>query len=78
MKIEIFTLRDCLACGIAKRVLETQNLEFTERIVHEDITIDEVKKRFPEVKTVPFIILDDGSVIGYPQLLDYFSEEIDE
>jgi glutaredoxin len=71
MQIEIFTKIGCPACDRAKQILTSHNYTYTEHVLGETITREEIKQRFPNASSVPIIIVDSVRVgsIGQLQLL---------
>jgi glutaredoxin len=63
--IEMYGTNDCVFCDRAKELLQRYDKEYTyiNVIETEDIT-EAFFKKFPGVKTVPQLALDDGFHIG--------------
>lgn len=68
MNIQIYTKENCSYCIKAKNLLKNKNLEYTEIKINIDISLEDFKNKFPEVKTVPYIIINDSVIGGYSEL----------
>lgn len=78
MKIDVYTKPSCAACLFTKRYLQTQGMDFfTEIIVDKDITVAEVRERFPQALTVPIIVIDEIYIGGYPELAEFLEKRIE-
>lgn len=69
--ITIYGKQNCGFCTMAQNLLETSKLEYQKFIIDENITRDEFVSKFPDVRTVPLILLDDVRIGGYQQLKEY-------
>ena len=69
MKVEIYTKPNCHWCSESKKLLDDNKIEYTNYKIGENITIDEVRAKFPDAKTVPIILFDDVFLGGYQELL---------
>jgi len=74
MKVDIYTKTSCAACLFAKDYLKKQEMDFTEFIVDKDITVDDVKNKFPQASTVPIIVIDDVFIGGYTELSEFLDK----
>jgi len=52
----------------AKILLKGLGMEFTESRIGNNITRDEFIEKFPDAKTVPYILVDGKPIGGYEQL----------
>lgn len=73
--IRIFSKPDCPYCDQAKNLLNMKGYTYTEFVVGEDVTREEFMESFPNVKTVPYIIVGNNHIGGYKQLVDMLGEE---
>jgi len=64
MKIEIYTKSKCSNCVIAKQLLEANNLAYTELDVNEPDVMLGLIMRYPEVRQMPQIFINDDRVGG--------------
>lgn len=73
MKIEIYTKDNCGYCVRAKSLLTTKNVPFTQYHIGKDVTRDEVIAKFPHVRTVPIVLIDDVFLGGFTDLEQLFN-----
>lgn len=66
--MKIYSKDGCPQCESAKKYLNERNIPFTEIKIGRDITREEFMARFPDVRTVPFI-MNNESVVGDYQCL---------
>jgi thioredoxin reductase (NADPH) len=74
MRAVIYSKDDCPYCDRAKTLLETKQIEYEEIKVGKDITREEFLEKFPNVRTVPQIYLDESYIGGYDSLVKHFGE----
>lgn len=74
MKIDVYTKTSCAACLFTKKYLNEQGMAFTELIVDKDITVDEVRTKFPQASTVPIIVIDENYIGGYTELSEFLEK----
>lgn len=58
MNIEVYTRAGCSRCVNLKEILRNKNVEFTEHIIGETVTREEVVERFPNIKMLPIVVCD--------------------
>lgn len=75
MGIVLYSKFDCSYCTKAKALLSSKNLSFNEIVVGQDVVREEFISIFPQVKTMPFIIIDGNHVGGYDELKEYFDSQ---
>lgn len=61
--IELITRRHCPKCEEVKKWLRSRDIVFTELIIDETITVEEVKDKWPEMMNLPICTVD-GTFIG--------------
>ena len=71
--IIVYTKDNCSYCVMAKQYLQSKNLMYTEMKLGTDLSRDEFMTIFPEVKSMPFIIIDGEEVGGYDRLVEYYN-----
>lgn len=71
MKAEIISKPYCPYCTKAKNLLELSNIPYTEKILYEDLSKEQLLERVPEAKTVPQIWIDDNHIGGYDELVEF-------
>jgi|TARA_B100001939_G_scaffold341986_1_gene352389 glutaredoxin len=63
MKNIVWSKVPCGFCEAAKTLLKSKNIEFEERMIGKEWTMEQFLEDVPGAKTVPQIILD-GKLIG--------------
>lgn len=71
--IVLYTKDNCSYCVMAKQYLQSKGLKYNEMKLGVDLTREEFVTLFPEVKTMPFIIVDGEKVGGYDRLQEWAS-----
>lgn len=71
--IIIYTKDNCPFCVKAKEFFSQKNELYTEMKLGEDLTREDFMSIFPDVRTVPFIIINGEKVGGYDRLVEYYS-----
>ena len=71
-QIVVYTKDACPSCNKAKALLALKGKTYTEVNVGQDIIREQFMNLFPNVKTVPFIIIDGVQIGGYDKLAEYF------
>lgn len=69
--ILIYSKPSCAFCDKAKTFLRMKNIEFTESVLGEDILTEDFTSLFPEVRTVPFVVIDGVKIGGYDKLVEW-------
>jgi len=65
----------CPYCVKAKALLTAKGAVFTEVTVGEDIMKEDFVSLFPNVQTVPFILIDGKQIGGYVALVEYYANQ---
>lgn len=71
--ILVYTKDNCPFCDQAKTLLRMKDQRFQEMKIGLDITREEFVDIFPDVRTVPFIIINGEQVGGYDRLVEYYN-----
>ena len=71
--IDIYTKEDCAFCFQAKAFMQKKNLPYTEHLVGRDLTRDELIEKFPQMTTVPIIMVDNQLIGGYINLIERYT-----
>lgn len=71
----IYTKDHCPYCVSAKSLLSSKNKQYQEMKIGEDITRDEFKTIFPNVKTVPHIIINGDEIGGFDKLTEWLNTD---
>lgn len=74
--IEIYTKLDCGYCVAAKDLLKINNIGYTEHVINKDISRDDFLEKYPQAKTVPFILIDGEVIGGYDSLLEHVTKKV--
>ena len=72
-KVIIYTKDSCPYCVSAKQLLETYGKEYIETKVGVDIRRDDFISLFPNVKTVPHIIINGDEIGGFDKLTEWLN-----
>lgn len=68
MKAVVWSKDNCTFCVQAKNLLETKGIEYEERKIGENYTIEDLLKVVPNARTVPQIFLGEEYVGGFTEL----------
>lgn len=72
-KVIVYTKDNCPYCDRAKALLRSKDQRFHEMKIGVDLTREDFMSIFPDVRTVPFILIDEEQVGGYDKLVEYYS-----
>ena len=71
--ITVYSKPQCPYCDKAKYLLKSLGLQYEEKVVTKDLSIDELFKVLgKQVKTIPQIVMDDTHIGGYNELKEHF------
>ena len=74
--ITVYSKPSCTYCEKAKYLLKNLGLEYEEKIVTKDLSIDELYKVLgKQVRTIPQIVIDGKHIGGYNELKEYFADQ---
>ena len=68
----IYTKDNCPYCVQAKNLFTNKGQQYIEKKIGKDLTREEFLENFPDVRTVPFIIIDTEKVGGYDKLIEWY------
>ena len=68
MKVTIWSKPSCQYCDMAKSLLKTKGIDFTENKIGEGYTRDDLLAAVPTARTVPQIFVDDTLIGGFQEL----------
>jgi len=71
--IDIYTRNDCSFCSQAKAFMQKKNLPYTEHVVGRDLTREQLIEKFPQMKTLPIILVDNQLIGGYINLVERYT-----
>jgi glutaredoxin len=69
----IYTKVNCPYCVSAKKLLERHGKSYIETIIGQHIQRDAFVSLFPNVKTVPHIIIDGDEIGGFDKLTEWLN-----
>lgn len=74
MNIVVYSKDNCNYCSRAKALISAKGYTYQEMKIGEggDIMKEDFVSLFPNVQTVPFIIVDGKEIGGYVALVEYF------
>lgn len=67
--ITVYTKDNCPYCIKAKALLKSRGLEFKEIAIGKDISREDFLDQFPNIRTVPQIIMNGEHIRGYDGLV---------
>lgn len=70
--IIVYSKPDCPYCVKAKMLLKVKQHPYTESVIGKDILREDFVSLFPDVRTVPLIVIDGVKIGGYDQLVEWF------
>lgn len=73
----LYSKKNCSNCLLSKKLLESKKLAYRELYIDDDISLDEIRKLYPEsnnIKVAPIIVLDNSLIGGYNELLAKISK----
>lgn len=73
-KIIIYSKDNCQYCVKAKTLLNIKKMQFEEVVIGRDIDKDEFVAIYPEVRTVPYILIDGNPIGGFDNLTEWVHE----
>lgn len=71
MKIEIYSIDNCMYCAQAKALLELHSMKYIEYVLSSIEEREAFKQKFPTARSVPVILIDDKHIGGFTQLQEY-------
>lgn len=74
-RVIIYTKEQCPYCVRAKSLLSSKNKQYQEMKIGEDITRDEFFSIFPNVRTVPYIIINGDEIGGFDKLTEWLDTD---
>lgn len=73
--ILIYTKDDCPYCTYAKNLLAENGMPYQESKIGAGILKEEFVSIFPDVKSLPLIIINGQKIGGYNDLVEYVKNE---
>lgn len=72
----VYTQPNCSYCVKAKALIEEKGHTYTEFVIGRDISKEDFKAAYPDVLTVPLVVLEGQTVGGYQQLTESVNRQI--
>jgi|TARA_R110000772_G_scaffold208856_2_gene319411 glutaredoxin len=74
--ITVYSKPNCPYCEKAKYLLKSLGLQYEEKTVTKDLSVEELYKVLDkQVRTIPQIVIDKNHIGGYNELKEYFINE---
>ena len=74
--ITIYSKPNCTYCEKAKYLLKNLGLDYEEKVVSKDLSVEELFEVLgKQVRTIPQIIMNDKHIGGYNELKEHFINE---
>ena len=70
--ITIYSTDNCPWCDRAKELLTQKGETYEEIKIGREITREEFLEQFPNVRSVPYIIIDENVIGGFEQLRSHY------
>jgi glutaredoxin len=64
MEIVAYTLTGCSSCDILKQLFERAKVDYQEKKVGTDISLEEFKQHYPSISAFPYVVID-GEPVGF-------------
>lgn len=74
MSIVVWSKPDCFFCDQAKQLLDSMNLEYAEKCVGSDYTVEQFREAAPHAKSYPQIFIYEEHIGGFTDLVDYIEQ----
>ena len=71
----IYSKARCPYCDRAKALLSLKNKQYQEMKIGEDLTRDDFISIFPNVKSVPHIIINGDEIGGFDKLTEWLNTD---
>ena len=71
----IYSKANCPYCDRAKALLSLKNKQYQEMKIGEDLTRDDFVTIFPNVKSVPHIIINGDEIGGFDKLTEWLNTD---
>jgi len=76
MKVIVYSKPACQFCDKAKALLTQLKIEYKEKVVTKDISLEELFEELGKtVRTIPQIVIDDKHIGGFNELREYFVDK---
>lgn len=78
MDIEIYTKTSCSRCVSLKNTLLKHDVEYTEYVIGENISREEVLEKYPDAKMLPIVVYKSVKLADSDQLVKIIMENKNE
>jgi hypothetical protein len=75
MEIIAYTMSGCSSCGILKQLFERASVVYKEVALGKDVTVEDFRLMFPEVRGFPFVVIDGENVGGLVEVAKIFVQK---
>ena len=76
MQVIVYSKPACQFCDKAKALLTQLKIEYTERVVTKDISLEELFEELGKtVRTIPQIVIDENHIGGFNELREHFVDK---
>ena len=76
MNVTVYSKPACQFCDKAKALLTQLKIEYTEKVVTKDISLEELFKELGKtVRTIPQIVIDENHIGGFNELREHFVDK---
>ena len=76
MKVTVYSKPNCQFCDKAKALLTQLKIEYTEKVVTKDISLEELFEELGKtVRTIPQIVIDENHIGGFNELREHFVDK---
>ena len=76
MQVIVYSKPACQFCDKAKALLAQLKIEYTEKVVTKDISLEELFKELGKtVRTIPQIVIDENHIGGFNELREHFVDK---
>lgn len=59
VELTVYTQQNCPGCVKKKQELKQEGVLFTEIEIGKDISVSEFKEKYPNVRSVPFVVMEN-------------------
>jgi glutaredoxin 3 len=75
MEITAYTLSSCSSCGTLKELFERAEVEYKEKKVHTDISLEQFRQDYPTVAGFPYVVIDGEPIGGLFEVAKLFVQK---
>jgi len=75
MEITAYTLPGCSSCTTLKELFKRANVSYEEKIVKEDISLEEFTQLYSSVRAFPFVVVDGEPLGGLVDTVKLFVQQ---